>query len=273
VEQQTQTVGRCLTDLLALEGALVEWLERSIVTLERAPALRATAARWHETALAQRDALRAHLDESGHGGAATSPRATAVLDGLLGSGAPLGDLPVSTLLWQLHSALHHVALGYGMVWVISHRAYSERREEPSFRVAERHQRGYVQAAHEAATLAAETVGWELCDRGELCRCLCATCSGVGTCICITGGRSLTIEALAETVVPLERGVSLWQPRAEAPGERAGLREGDVVTAIDGADLPDVWKMSAMMAPFAAGQPVRLRVERPGEASREVVVTH
>ena len=125
-------------------------------------------------------------------------------------------LPVCAALRSDYTAFHHAALGYGLLWGIAHRAYAERVHQPTFRLAEQHQRKYTEAAHAIVGLLADVLAWEASRRGQPCRCLCPSCRGLGLCICTAGAQSVTIDNLAETALPGERGVRV---RERAPAAR------------------------------------------------------
>ena len=265
-DPQTRTVWRCIADLVALEGEIAAALAGQQHVVAAHPGAAAAVQRFSALAQGQHYALNEHLASiGGEGAPARPPRPPA-------SAAADSPLPVCAALWSDYTAFHHAALGYGLLWGIAHRAYAERAHQPTFRLAEQHQRSYAQAAQEVVGLLADVLAWELSRRGEPCRCLCASCRGLGLCICTAGARSVTVGNLAETALPDERGVVVRQLRAGGPADRGGLRTGDVIVAADGQEVPDLWKINALLDGFKAGQPVRLRVEPQAEGGRDVVVT-
>ena len=256
--------------LVAHDGALARALTAHQETVgEHAQAL-AALARLSNLAAGHAAALRAPLAASGL--AATGPDAAGEVDPLPTVPAPAPEcLPISSLLWRIHTALHHAALGYSILWEIHHRACAVRVEDPLYRLADRHQRAYVEAAQQLVPLIAEVVGWELSRRGQPCRCFCPTCNGLGMCICIAGYRGVVFNALREAAPPEdEAGVVVRQPRPGSPAARAGLKEGDVILAVNDQEVPSVWEIGPLLQPLQqSAQPIRLRIRRRGGATEEV----
>lgn len=58
---------------------------------------------------------------------------------------------------------------------------------------------------------------------------------------------------------------------DTPADRAGLREGDVIIAVDGQELDLENSLADAIAAYEPGDTVTLQVERPGEETREVTV--
>jgi hypothetical protein len=271
-DPQTQTVRRCIADLVALEGEIEAALAGHKIVVAAHPDASAAVQRFHALAQGQRYALSEHLVSIGgqHAGGVPRPPALAALLAPAGAAADF-PLPVCAALRNDYTAFHHAALGYGLLWGIAHRAYAERVHQPTFRLAEQHQRSYAEAAQEIVGLLADVLAWELSRRGEPCRCLCPSCRGLGLCICTAGAQSVTVDNFAETARPGERGVRVRQLRAGGPADRGGLRAGDVVVAADGQEVPDLWKFNPFLAGFQAGQPVRLRVAPQTGGVRDVIV--
>lgn len=67
-----------------------------------------------------------------------------------------------------------------------------------------------------------------------------------------------------------RGVICLSVESGGPGERAGLMQGDVIVALDGAPLRGLRDLVSSLGPDLIGKPVTLSVHRAGEA-RDVVV--
>jgi hypothetical protein len=270
------TVLMYVADLVALEGEIEAALagQRDLVAAH--PGAGAAVRRFHILAQGQRGVLSEHLLRLGGDAAATRERERSrppSLPALLPPPAAPASarLPVCAALRGDYTAFHHAALGYGLLWGIAHRAYAERAAQPTFRLAEQHQRAYAAAAHEVVLLLTDVLAWELNRRGEPCRCLCPACRGLGLCICVGGAQSVTVDNFAETVVRDGRGVLVRQLRAGGPADRVGLRVGDVIEAVDGAEVPDPWKLNPCLEGFRSGRPVRLRVRQAAEGTRDVTV--
>jgi hypothetical protein len=269
-DPQRATVRRAVADLVALEGEIAAALALQEPIVAAHPPAGAAVRHFRTQALEHRDALAGHLAGLGdpRAAGATAP----VLVSLLPPpGAADAALPVCAALRADYTAFHHAALGYGLLWGMAHRAYTERVPEPTHRLAEQHQRRHAAAAQEVVGLLADVLAWELSRHGQPCGCICPSCRGLGVCICTTGAQSVTVDNFAETALPGERGVRVRQLRAGGPAEQGGLRPGDAVVAVDGQDLPDVWKLNGRLEGFRAGRPVRLRIEHPTGSVREVAV--
>jgi hypothetical protein len=269
---KTRAVRRCLADLVALEGAIETALAGQMNVVDAHPGAAAAVQRFHARAQSQRMTLSEHL--AGVGGqdtAALRPADPARHVPPAGVAAD-AHLPISEALRADYTAFHHAALGYGLLWGIAHRAYAERTDQPTFRLAEQHQRAYAEAAHEIIGLLADVLAWELTRSGEPCDCLCPSCRDMGLCICTAGARSVTIGNLAETALRDERGAVVRQLRPGGPADRGGLVAGDVIVGVDGQEVPDTWKLNPLLGGFRAGQAVRLRVDSPDGATREVTVS-
>jgi hypothetical protein len=267
-DPQRATVRRAVADLVALEGKIADALALQEPVVAAHPPAAAAVRRFRTQAQEHRDALTGHLAGLGAPAAAGAP----VLASLLPpAGAADTPLPVCAALRADYTAFHHAALGYGLLWGMAHRAYTERVPEPTHRLAEQHQRRHAAAAQEVIGLLADVLAWELSQHGQPCRCICPSCRALGVCICTTCAQSVTVDNFAETALPGERGVRVRQLRAGGPAEQGGLRPGDAVVAVDGQDLPDVWKLNGLLEGFRAGRPTRLRIEHPTGAARDVSV--
>jgi hypothetical protein len=272
-DPQTRAVRRCVADMVALEGEIEAALAGHQSVVAAHPQAAAAVQRFHALAQGQRYALSEHLVSIGGQDAGGAPRPPALASLLAPAGAAADSpLPVCAALRSDYAAFHHAALGYGLLWGIAHRAYAERVHQPTFRLAEQHQRRYAEAAQAIVGLLADVLAWELSRRGEPCRCLCPSCRDLGLCICTAGAQSVTIDNLAETALPGERGVLVRQLRAGSPADGGGLRAGDVIVAADDHEVPDLWKFNPFLAEFQAGQPVRLRLSRQPGGARDVIVT-
>jgi membrane-associated protease RseP (regulator of RpoE activity) len=273
VDQQRRTVHQLMAELLGLEAAIERSLAGQRETVRSYPEAQAAIERARDKAERQYEALRSRLQRDG-GEVAVADHGAGGLASLLGVVEPsnaTGGLFVSTILWHHYTAFQHMVMGYGMLWCVSHRAYDVRQDEPIFRLAEAHQRAYAEAAQEIVRLHADVLAWELSEEGQPCRCLCPTCSGIGICLCIGGGRSLTVGALNETANSEERGVLVRQLRKGDLADRAGMRQGDVIVAVDGQEVPTVWELTPLLEPFQAGEPIKVQVEREGGARAEITI--
>jgi len=271
-DPQTMTVVRSIADLVALEGDIEAGLASQQDIVAAHPDAAAALQRFHGMAQGQRSVLNEHLLSLGGAGAGAPPPSALVA---LLSPPPTtaaAPLPVCAALRRDYAAFHYAAFGYGLLWGMAHRNYAEPAQQPTFRLAEQHQRAYAAAAQTVVGLLADVLAWELNRRGEPCRCLCPSCRGLGVCICTTAAKSVTVDNLAETALPDGPGVAVRELRAGGPADRCGIRVGDVIVAADDQEVPDPWKFNPCLAGFRSGQPVRLRVHREAAGTRDVTVT-
>ena len=63
---------------------------------------------------------------------------------------------------------------------------------------------------------------------------------------------------------LKKGVYLFQVVPGGPADKAGLRKGDVITAIDGAEIKGVSDLRAKIAEHNVGDKVELTIQRGGQ---------
>lgn len=79
-----------------------------------------------------------------------------------------------------------------------------------------------------------------------------------------GLTELTPELRAHFGVPEDAGVMVSQVDAGSPGEKAGLKVGDILSAVDGKDVASSWDVRARVRDFEDGQQVPLEVWRNGK---------
>jgi serine protease Do len=76
-------------------------------------------------------------------------------------------------------------------------------------------------------------------------------------------QELTPELAKQFNVPNQRGVAIAQVEPNSPAEKAGLKVGDVITAINGTPIEDVNEFRLQVAGFAPGTSIKLQVNRNG----------
>lgn len=76
-----------------------------------------------------------------------------------------------------------------------------------------------------------------------------------------GLTELTPELRAHFGVPEDAGVMVSNVEPGSPGEKAGLKVGDILSAIDGKDVASSWDVRARVRDFEDGQQVPLEVWR------------
>jgi serine protease Do/serine protease DegQ len=65
-------------------------------------------------------------------------------------------------------------------------------------------------------------------------------------------------------LPGRGGAAIAQVERESPADRAGLREGDIVTAVNGRPVRGAAELRAQLGVIAAGETVEMRVQRGAE---------
>ena len=251
------------------ELELGDLLEARREAFSRHPGVYAAVERVRVLATRQREALSALLDEID-----PAPEEAAALDAPLAPPASIeariaGAHPVSDALAELQALLRRAAVGYQRLWV----AGSSLGSRPTFRLAAEHMRAYASAASELIPLVSEVMIWELREAGQECRCACAACGGLGTCLCGPASAILMERATRETVATEPGGAPVWFIQPGSPAARAGLRSGDRIATADGAEIRDPWSLvSAAGAAEKYGAPLTLGVERANGTSEIVTLT-
>ena len=260
--------------LQAHEQALADALEARREAFSRHPGVYAAVSRVRSLAARQREALVIHLSEL-DGDALQRKGAIEASDPALD--APLappasieatvfGLHPVSDALAELQALLRRAAVGYQRLWVTG----SNLGSRPTFRLAAEHMRAYAAAASELIPLVSEVMIWELREAGQECRCVCAACGGLGTCLCGPASAILMERATRETVPAEPSGAPVWFIRPGSPAARAGIRTGDRIATADGAEIRDPWSLVSAAGPSAKyGAPITLGLERANGASENV----
>jgi hypothetical protein len=258
--------------LIAAESQMVAALEQQATAARAYPAVFEAIERFKALAQTQRDALLDHYRTVGGTDTLLGavPRELRPAIAAMVTAAQATERPCSTLLAADHTAFHDIAMAYGLLWISAHRAQAAPApagQPTTFRVAEKHQRGYAEAAQEIVRLIVDVLAQELEAGGQPCRCYCPFCAGMGLCICVAAGRDLLVTSWSETAVAPEQGIVVRTLRPGSLAERAGFCQGDAVVSVGGRDLPDVWGHSAIRAAvgaLAAGEPLVFRVRRGEE---------
>jgi serine protease Do len=77
-------------------------------------------------------------------------------------------------------------------------------------------------------------------------------------------QELTPEMAKAFGVPNMHGVAIARVEAESPAAKAGLKVGDVITAVNGTPAEDVNSFRLQVAGFAPGTTIHLKVDRSGQ---------
>ena len=263
------SVGDYVRGLQQHELELSDLLEARREAFSRHPGVYAAVERVRALTSRQSAALSALLDEIGSPPDETSPVEAPLAPPASIDASISGAHPVSDALAELQGLLRRAAVGYQRLWV----AGSNLGSRPTFRLAAEHMRAYAAAASELIPLVSEVMIWELREAGQECRCACAACGGLGTCLCGPASAILMERATRETVPAEPAGAPLWFIQPGSPAARAGLRSGDRIATADGAEIRDPWSLvSAAGAAEKYGAPLTLGVERANGASEYVTLT-
>jgi membrane-associated protease RseP (regulator of RpoE activity) len=203
----------------------------------------------------QGEALRAHLEELGDGD--IPPVESALSSAFDVPAEPQGQGTVAALR-AVSTAFTEAAFAYAVLHGVAHRFF----QKPTADLAEQHQRNYLQAAQAIQRAVGDVVVQELQEAGHACRCQCPAC-GPGICIC------WHVHVEPDVTGP---GIVVRAPRAGSNAERAGLRHGDVILAVDGREVRSYEVMRDRMGEHQPGESVKLRVRRGTADPEELVVT-
>ncbi len=114
--------------------------------------------------------------------------------------------------------------------------------------------------------------FELDKEGLECRCGCPSC-GLGLCVCASHGTLTLNQAWRETApAATPGGVSVRPAVANSAAARAGLREGDVIIAVDDKEVRSIADQQAAIRKHESGDEITLRVRRGPSDPLEIKVT-
>jgi membrane-associated protease RseP (regulator of RpoE activity) len=251
---------QAMSGMIALESRLEESLAQ--LSAEATGYLEApiVIGQLHSLVTGQREGLQAHLQGLGD---ADIPAVESAISAAFE--APRGEHRQGTVatLRAVATAFTEAAFGYAVLHGLAHRFF----DVPTADVADQHRRNYLQAAQGIHQAIGDVVVQELQEAGHACRCQCPAC-GPGICICW----HVHVEPDATSLGAAAEGIVVRAPRAQSNAERAGLRHGDVILAVDGQEVRSYQEMRAMMGDHEPGESVTLRVRRGTDDPQELVVT-
>ena len=260
--QNSNKLQQFVADMLAfeiqIEEALVQWLPEVQGYTEATEAVR----RFQTVAKGQREALEGCLQRIG----SSEP-------GSAGFGAHFdtaaitgGPHPVSDALHAISTMFNHAAFGYAMLHTVAHRFDDRTGEGNAAEMAEQHQRSYLQASQAVNQMIPDVVIGEMGTHGE-CRCTCPSCS-LGICLCW--------HAHTDSLMPVspadEGGILVRKPKANSAAHQAGLREGDVILAVDGQKVHAYQELQAEIRKHGPRDEVHLQTLRESVGPQEITVT-
>lgn len=160
----------------------------------------------------------------------------------------------------LDTAFSQAALAYEVLHGVAHRFFHPATAE----LADQHRRNYLQAAETIHQALGDVVLQLLQDAGHACRCECPACNA-GICLCW----HVHVEPVANGPGVSGEGIVARAPRAGSNAERAGLRHGDVILAVDGEEVGSYQDMLEKMRAREPGQRVELRIRRGADEPQEL----
>ena len=193
----------------------------------------------HLTAI--RDRLRV---ASGDGAAIETTGEARTFDQMGDQTGFAGPHPVSDSLCTMYSLLAEAVIRYSTMQAIATRlldSWAIADEGTTGHIARDHTQEYVAVMGRIMQTVHDIAIWELEEDGLECRCNCPSCN-FGVCLCAVTGRGVLGAAWVAARPPVaESGVEVLHPRARSAAEKAGLVQGDIVIAVDGAtvDAPPV----------------------------------
>ena len=255
--QNSDRLQQLVADMLAverqIEGAFIQWLAE----MQGHPDAAVAISRFQTMVKGQREALEACLQRIGSGetgsGSSVAPFDMTVISHKGGENA------ASNALHAITTAFNQAAFGYAMLHTVAHRFNDRTGEGNAADMAEQHQSSYFQASQAVYQLIPDVVIEEMGTSG-VCICTCPSCS-LGICLCW--------HAHVDSLMPVspadEGGIMVRLPKADSAALQAGLRQGDVILAVDSQKVQTYQELQAEISKHEPGDEVHLQTLRgPGD---------
>lgn len=254
-----------LRNLLRIEAGMARRIEAALPRVQQHAVARDVLETLFKAVETQASALHAELDRRG---ATEDVQRSDQKESHEAARAPmLGD--VSSALLEVVAEACKAVLSYTALATAAFRVY----DPPLRKLAPAHLKAYVGAVRAIERLMPSVTVLELLERGFECECICPMCS-LGACGCLAVGAETLDEAVAETApqaAPAD-GFALTRPRPGSQLDAAGVQEGDVVLAVDGAPVQRYVDIQRAIRKHPLGDNVRFTVQtRVGP--QEFVVRH
>ena len=255
-------------EMVILESQIEEALDQRLNEVRDHAEAAEAVKRFKTMVKDQRAALQARLQSIGGGepGSAGSITPFSITGALPDED---GTHAVSKALHALSTTFNHAAFGYAVLHTVAHR-FNEGMvgagEGNTADMAEAHRSSYADASQAIYQLIPDIVIREMGKDGD-CTCTCPSCS-LGICICWHAH----VDSLTPVSPAEEGGVLVRSPNANSPALQAGLRQGDVILAVDGQLVQTYQELQREVRKHEPGDAVLLRVKRGPSEPLEVAVT-
>lgn len=178
--------------------------------------------------------------------------------------------PASAALFAVHGAYSQAVIGYAVLMELANRAADNVERlgpDNTAELARQHMRAYVGAVRDIVRTIPRVVIDELESAGQECQCICPSCA-LGVCVCGLALRRQLAMAWADAgPIDAVAGIELVRPRQGSPAERGGLREGDLLLAVDGVEIESIPMLQEAIRGHPAGDEMVFRAKRGAEERR------
>ena len=262
--QNANRLQQLVADMLAIERQIEESFARWLTEVQEHAEAAEAVRRFKTMAEGQREAWEACLKRIG-GSETGSGNSVAPFD-MIQVLHEVGPGAASKALHAMTTAFNHATFGYAMLHTVAHRFNDRTGQGNATDMAEQHQRSYFQASQDAYRLIPDVVIGEMGESGE-CRCTCPSCS-LGICLCWHAH----VDSLMPVSPAAEGGIMVRLPKADSAALQAGLRQGDVILAVDGQKVQAYQELQAEIRKHEPGDEVHLQMLRGSGGPQEITVT-
>lgn len=252
---------QAIGSMLAIEAELEEALAGFSGEAEAYMETPSIVVELRSQAAGRREALEAHLQELDE----AEPIPDVVrLDGAFGPGPDNGQVPGDGnpigALRAVGARFANAAFGYTVLHGLAHRTY----RIPTANLADEHRVSCLRSLYSVHRAVADVVVQELLAAGQTCTCECPSCAP-GICLC------WHVHAEPWQAPPAD-GIVVRAPRAGSNAERAGVRSGDLILAVEARPIHSYQDMLDAMREHQPGAGVKLRIRRGVADTQEVPIT-
>lgn len=185
------------------------------------------------------------------------------------------EYPGSAALFALHAAYSQAVVGYAVLMELAFRAADSVEllgPDNSGDLARQHMRAYVALVRDIIRALPRVVVDELEHEGLDCHCICPSCA-LGVCLCpLAFGRQLAVAWADAGPIDALAGIEMVRPRSGSAALGAGLQKGDVLLAVDAAEIESIPMLQEAIRSHASGEEITFDVRREtGERGQMRVV--